>query len=236
MPEPIAWTGSQIEAFDAWRRAAWDDYARRQKAKGSTPSEAEFERDVAAPARTAFGRKLFAKRFDASGASVTSDDRAAILGERLVATVALEAVRGLLAAHRRNPSGPNMLVLLGGTGTGKTVAASWALYELGGSYVVPNQLYDRLRPGKDREHMAPVEGRVVVLDDLGTEQDTRFPAALFQLVNDRQRHGLLTILTGNLTREQLRERYDARVIERLNHCGRVAELGGDSLRSKAGGM
>ena len=64
----------------------------------------------------------------------------------------------------------------------------------------------------------------VVLDDLGAEVDDqdKFDAALFELVNWRLDRA--TIITSNLTRKMIAERYDPRVIDRFLECAKVVEL------------
>lgn len=233
MPDPIPWTSAMQFEFDAWKRRAWSDFYEKH---GERASEADFTPLVDA-ARARFDRKLFARRFDASGAAVASDDRLAILDGKLGSTAALEAVRGWFAQCDRGAHNPRFLVLLGSVGIGKTVAAAWALHELGGAYVVANMLHGRLHPprGAERPAASLLDERLVVLDDIGTEMHDRFRGALFELVNARQRAGLLTILTGNVTLAELAEQCDPRVRSRLNHCGVMLELGGGSLRM-AGGM
>lgn len=72
---------------------------------------------------------------------------------------------------------------------------------------------------------------IVILDDLGCEDaTTRFVAALGELLDERGRGGLQTLITSNVPAEAFRARYGDRVCERLNHLGRTFVASGPSLR------
>ncbi len=80
-----------------------------------------------------------------------------------------------------------------------------------------------------------VDDRFIVLDDLGGEvASPRFSAALFEFVDRRM--DMRTVVTSNLSAEDLRGRYDARLIDRWNHIGMAVELKGASLRRGNGGL
>lgn len=163
----------------------------------------------------------------------------AVYDGELEQTVGIRAVEHWLAAKDPAPC----LVLLGGTGSGKTIAALHAIRRLEGSrFVRAPELGGAVRPTLDerklgQEELDPRRVRLLVIDDLGAEQLTpRFEQALFLAIDARQDLSRRTIITSNLGKEDFRPRYDARVIDRLNAIARVASLGGDSLRPKRAGL
>jgi DNA replication protein DnaC len=173
---------------------------------------------------------------------VTEEDARRIIEDKLDDRHALRVVKRWLEA-----APCPWLVLSGGTGTGKTVAAAYAAAELGGMYVSAPELrplftrsaWDR---GADRDRAeALMTTRLLVIDDLGTEVDEpeKFASELFKVLNARQR--LRTIVTTNLSPERLLDpkRYTDRVVDRLEHMtttsagvSAIFALGGKSLRRK----
>lgn len=116
------------------------------------------------------------------------------------------------------------LVLLGPVGTGKTHAAVAALRlasEAGCSIAFSPvvELLDALRPGHDDSNdrlRTLTEVRVLLLDDLGAEKSTEWThERLYALVNRRWLERRATIVTSNLTPEQLEESVDKRLYSRL---------------------
>lgn len=138
------------------------------------------------------------------------------------------------------------IVLLGGTGTGKTsLAGALALaavergksalilsaYELGNLF-----LKCHTSPIAERDGvLAPVSrADLVVIDDLGTEPVLRNVTVeyLLVLLEERLRAGLCTVITSNLTMKELLARYQERVCSRLSDSStsRILNLKGDDLR------
>lgn len=134
-----------------------------------------------------------------------------------------------------------------GTGSGKSLAAAWALTcieELyrgrdprisavamrghgGGSWWCQVQelaALDSKRPWEKEERLKRIrEGWVVVLDDVGTEKD---PGQLADIIAHRRGAQLLTIATTNLVdpktgraSKEWRERYDRRLLSRMTEAG-----------------
>lgn len=152
-------------------------------------------------------------------------------------TDAIEIVRKWYKSLESRP----ILALFGSVGCGKTFAAAtwaWSLAEDDWrvQYFTPDTLCARVYPAyRTPEAMMPdLGGAPIVVDDLGTESDKRFSSALFQAVNLHQRRPM--ILTTNLTVRQFRDRYDDRVIDRLNSCGQAVVVPGRSLRDQSGGF
>lgn len=126
------------------------------------------------------------------------------------------------------------LILAGGLGVGKTVAAAWATdsYQLSALFVDATEIaraswYDNEAYGRwERVDL-------LVIDDLGVEYADKkggFTMQLDGLLNSRYNNGLKTIITTNLTLERFKERYSERVMDRIHECGRFVELRGRNLR------
>lgn len=147
------------------------------------------------------------------------------------ATPAAVAVRDWLTG------GKAFLVLTGGTGAGKSVAACLAL-ESGGIF---ERAVSAARLGlygdDDVKRMRSLRRtRVLVLDDLGAEFSGDVWRAQFdELVDERYGARHRTIITTNLSPDAVRERYGARVADRIRHDGTVVACGAESLRAPGGG-
>lgn len=155
----------------------------------------------------------------------------------LVPTKAMTAVSGWLAGDRKP-----VLVLAGGVGAGKTVAASWAFLKRGGVWCPARDLAARYRPFQsDREdgiRRFNIRSHFLVLDDLGTEQDRdkRIFEAVEAIADMRDDKDMKTLITTNLPKQQLREIYGDRFTDRLNACAMYVSVGSESLRHKTGGF
>jgi DNA replication protein DnaC len=130
--------------------------------------------------------------------------------------------------------GPAFLVLIGQKGCGKTVAAC-ALMARSGGFFMPvatmvrawRNEHDEARNDRERA----LNSALLVLDDLGFEDDPVGARIGFQnLVDSRQGVGFRTIVTTNLTRDQLCARYDDRTIARVEHGGDFVTLSDPDLR------
>lgn len=151
-------------------------------------------------------------------------------------TMALRAVRQWIASQR------SYGILLGGTGAGKTIASLVALSELGGVFVRSPDLGAAIEPWKadlDRGVVLTFDPSIpalVVLDDLGVErsEDARWVSSFDELIDARQglRGGapLRTLITSNLTPQQIAERYSERARDRMRASRFVATLPNKSMR------
>lgn len=211
----------------------------------------EAEVATAAQRRRARSRSLVLR---ASGIDVTAEDILAIAEDRLGGVECDEACATFRARHEDTrdcrdyhcdnlvrrwltrasaPVGgpvPQFLALCGPTGIGKTVAAAWAIAEVGQGIAISSTELMQAR----KERAAALWGaRILVLDDLGTEQDEpgKFASALYDLINKRQRERwMLTLITSNLSRTALVARYDARTVQRIRHRGYIADVLGRDMR------
>lgn len=145
----------------------------------------------------------------------------------------LENTRALEAVSKWMGSQKAFCLLLGGTGVGKTVAAMYAFVARGGEFVRSSDLGPALDPWKGDREMDRVRANshgVFVLDDLGIERadDARWAVCFDDLVDARQ--GLRTVITSNLTPQQIAERYSERARDRIRASCVVVTLTGKSMR------
>ena len=170
----------------------------------------------------------------ASGVPLGKGDDVLLATGKYLATDATRAVDRWLASDDK-PA----LMLCGGVGVGKTFAAAVALMRTRGTFCRAADLPRRVEPwrGEETADRLDLDVPLIVLDDLGAEGEAqhRFGSALFRVVDERQTAGRL-LITTNLPRAGIRERYDARVVDRLNACCVAFELRGESMRPKSGGL
>lgn len=155
----------------------------------------------------------------------------AVVRDRCEPTRALELVQQWLASPW-----PVML-LCGPPGTGKTVAAAWALAARPGRYVELERLCQlrRERYGDPGEtYWRCLQAEMLVVDELGAEEDrARGVATLHEVIDRRQRCPRRTMLLGNLDASQLRARYDERTLDRLREVAVIRAVTGTSMRPRA---
>jgi len=153
-------------------------------------------------------------------------------------TPALEAVGRFTDPSDR----ATILVLAGGVGTGKTVAA--ALF-CSSAYSRMVKAVDLVRiglfsDGVDRKVLAQLaDADLAVIDDVGAEpQDTKgyAYAAFFDAIERRYDAGAKTILTTNLTYDDFRSRYGTgvglRFWDRIRGDARWVDIAGRSMRER----
>jgi chromosomal replication initiation ATPase DnaA len=191
-------------------------------------------------------------RLESSGirAAITPQDYDRIVRGRADAifpTAALTKTQHWFESFHREREAPYKpyLTLYGLTGRGKTLAGAWLIGEEGGLYVEAEELREVFvggyRTEKRRELI--LQARVVVLDDLGTEDnDAHAQRAFYRFVNRRQGMSKgMTMITTNLALVGPKERpelglltrYDDRTTGRLQHSGHLVHAIGDDLRRRA---
>ncbi|MBR4719481.1 MAG: ATP-binding protein [Lachnospiraceae bacterium] len=123
------------------------------------------------------------------------------------------------------------LLFYGGVGVGKTFLTNCIAYELINSghsviYFTAFQLFDTLakyafRSGDVSEDIGRVhedifECDLLIIDDLGTEITNQFVMSqLFLIINERDNRRKSTIISTNLSIEELSERYSERTFSRI---------------------
>lgn len=150
------------------------------------------------------------------------------MSSREAAETVLEVCRDYAKQFPGHPCGN--LFLYGGTGLGKTffsgciakaVAAKgfWTVYATAGELFGH---YEAVKFGRDDggESQRTVERYqrcdLLVLDDLGSEMLTPFvQSALYQLLNERMNRRVHTVISSNLTMDDVRARYSPQVCSRL---------------------
>ncbi len=131
------------------------------------------------------------------------------------------------------PSHGESLLFYGGTGLGKThlslaIAQQVAGQGVGVAYASSQQLVDRAERakfGRDQDGsddifvQTALKCDLLVLDDLGSEFSTQLSVAtIFHVINTRQLEHRPTIISSNLSPEQMQERYSQRLVSRIL-CG-----------------
>ncbi len=123
------------------------------------------------------------------------------------------------------PDSPGLL-LLGETGLGKTFLSSCIACEIlkKGYSVAFDSIQNYLRD-IEKEHFGRADGDtletllnadLVILDDLGSEFSSSFySASIYNIINSRANMGKPTIVSTNLSLDELQTRYDDRIISRL---------------------
>ncbi|MBR2342768.1 MAG: ATP-binding protein [Clostridia bacterium] len=125
--------------------------------------------------------------------------------------------------HRDN------LLLIGSTGTGKThittaiakevISRGFSVLYDSAQNIVSAFENDRFRAGRDRSEPESdkfLECELLIIDDLGAEFSNQFTvSALYNLISTRQNRGLSTIISTNLSAEELAGKYDGRIYSRI---------------------
>ncbi len=127
------------------------------------------------------------------------------------------------AAHSDN------LLLIGTTGTGKThistaiaaevIAQGFDVLYDSTQNIVSAFEDDRFRSGfGQRESLSEkyIECDLLIIDDLGTEYTTQYTlSVLYNIINTRNNKGLSTIISTNLTAQELAAKYEGRIYSRI---------------------
>ena len=135
------------------------------------------------------------------------------------------------------------LLLIGKTGTGKTHISTAIARELihkgydviydSAQNIISDFEDDRFRSGygnsepKSEKHL---ECDLLIIDDLGTEFASQFTlSTIYNLLNSRQNKGLATIISTNLSPDELAKRYEDRIYSRIigSGCKVLAFVGKD---------
>lgn len=141
------------------------------------------------------------------------------------------------------------LLLSGNTGLGKTFLSGCIAREVSRRgfsvvYDTAGRVFDafesrRFARDSERERQARDDARrylncdLMILDDLGSERNLpSAQAGLYELVNDRLQSGRHTIISSNLSTEQIGERYGPQVASRLRGKYRELTFFGEDLRLK----
>ncbi len=143
--------------------------------------------------------------------------------------------------------GAGNLLFSGGTGLGKTFLSACiarTVADRGCSVVYESaaHLFSKLERAKfsgDEDARREAEKftacDLLIVDDLGTEMGGQFTtSALYILINDRLMDGKSTIISTNLTNDDLERRYSAAIASRLRGSFRRIAFMGEDIRLKKG--
>ena len=144
------------------------------------------------------------------------------------------------------PNGGKNLLLLGGTGLGKThlsTAIARRVIERGYEVVYESAPdifadfeHDRFRRGYASEEDKSEKynkTELLIIDDLGAEFSSTFTVScLYALVNGRLSRGLSTVISTNLTPHELNARYDERLTSRFFGEYTILQFAGTDIRQK----
>lgn len=142
------------------------------------------------------------------------------------------------------------LLLFGSTGLGKTflsacIARSVADRGYSVAYETASSLFnkmERARFERDEQCRGDTESALaadlLIVDDLGTEMPGQFTnVALYSLINDRLLAGKPTIISTNLSTEDIARRYTPQIASRLRGSYKRVPFVGDDIRIlKNGGL
>jgi hypothetical protein len=133
---------------------------------------------------------------------------------------------------------PPWLILRGITGCSKTTAAMWALCN-GPKPVMwldatrADQIFAASFGDEVREQQAALQCALLVIDDLGTEQNcARFGGQLVRLMQYRQDLNRRTIVTMNMASAFDEVYPDERIESRLQHIAAIVDDKGPDLRRR----
>ena len=139
--------------------------------------------------------------------------------------------------------GSDNLLFNGGTGLGKTLlSACLARAAAEKGYSVAYESATRLFAKLEKNHFRPDEdssqavaelydSTLLIIDDLGTELTSAFTvSALYALLNDRLLTGKPTIISTNLTIDEIRQRYSPQIASRLEGSYQLLPFVGQDIR------
>lgn len=139
------------------------------------------------------------------------------------------------------------LFLSGSTGLGKTFLSACVartvsengfsvVYDTAGNIFAQFETQKFSRDGEDAREARDGTRRylgcdLLILDDLGSEMTTPFvQSALYQLINSRLAVGKRTVVSSNLTMDDVRRRYTPQIASRLEGEYRVLPFFGEDIR------
>lgn len=191
----------------------------------------EAQKDTATALRQREAAERIERKLAAKLSSAGLGDRQAEAARNPKETEALKA------AQRWHTSSSNWLLLCGGVGSGKSVAAGWCVVQevKAGRRAEQRKAQELARLSGFDEGAAELERLkhvdLLVLDDVGTERVSDWARALlFEVLDARHEDRLRTILTSNLRPSDLRAHLGERLADRIQEDAQAVQVGGTSLR------
>lgn len=146
------------------------------------------------------------------------------------------------------PTERGNLLLYGNTGVGKTFLTNCIAKELLDRsytvvYLTSVKLFDILETNKFDRDMSRTEkdtslsyilsSDLLIIDDLGTELNNSFTSSqLYNCIDTRLTHHRSTIISTNLSFDDLREQYSERIFSRITSNYSLLKITGDDIRLK----
>ena len=136
------------------------------------------------------------------------------------------------------------LLLIGTTGTGKTHISTAIAREIieQGYDVIYDSIHniisdfedDKFKSGysyTEQKSEKYLECDLLIIDDLGTEFSSQFTiSCIYNLLNSRMNHGKATLISTNLSAEELSSKYEGRIYSRLVGRSTVLLFEGEDRR------
>jgi DNA replication protein DnaC len=167
-------------------------------------------------------------------AGVPADYAEVVAGSNVEDTPAIASLRLSLE------TGARFVILSGGVGVGKSIAAALWLRRMRDKHGACGMLWRHAHEvarvsgyGHEEEQKQLEQCNFLVLDDLGVEfSDAKgfFAATIDSLIYQRHGNRRPTVCTTNLAASDFKERYGARVVDRIKQVGAFVQIAGDSRR------
>jgi DNA replication protein DnaC len=152
---------------------------------------------------------------------------------RRVLTTCYEPTESTQAVDAWIASGERLLLLAGTFGTGKSVAAGYAISRCPGRWMHASEIAKVGRLDADERYRELQSARLLVIDDIGSEYNDASgwgKSTLTALLLTRYEEGLRSILTCNLDGKAWKQYADMRILDRLAGDGTVFGAVGKSRR------
>ncbi len=144
-------------------------------------------------------------------------------------------------AENFSPKADSFL-LIGNTGLGKTLLSSaiakavllkgYSVVFESISIILSKIENDRFGRSKENTLGLITSADLVILDDLGSEFKSSFnESAIYDIINSRLNKGLPTIISTNYSFEELKEKYNSRIISRIDHQFNHLNFCGEDVRA-----
>ncbi|MFV0363585.1 MAG: ATP-binding protein [Suipraeoptans sp.] len=153
------------------------------------------------------------------------------------AKIALETCKDFVDSFK---NAEDNLLLYGDTGVGKTFLSHCIAKELIDKsysviYLTASELFDSLADAKFHNNNKAgshiYDCDLLIIDDLGTELSNSFTSTeMFVITNDRLLKKKSTIISTNLSLEDLKEKYTERVFSRISSNYSLLRLTGEDIR------
>jgi DNA replication protein DnaC len=164
-------------------------------------------------------------------------DEAGLGSRQRDAAMSPKDTEALKAARQWYQGQKAWLLLCGGVGAGKSVAAGWCVVEVvkGGGTASQRKSQELARlsgfesGAVELERLKHID--LLVVDDVGAENVSEWGrAVLFELLDARHEERLRTVLTSNLSPNALASHLGERLADRIREDASVVQVGGTTLR------